>query len=49
MENAITLKGDLDRPVVSEEVMLIQFYSGENRQGKPAFAMQPVYFSVDIW
>jgi len=36
-------------PSSAKEVMLMQFYSEKGRQGKPSFATQRVYFSVDTW
>ncbi len=47
MEGAVTLIGARANPVVTNELMMMQFYSEKGRCGKETFLTVPVFFDED--
>ena len=49
MEHTKTLVGDTDCPEVSDELMMMQFFSSKGKRGRASFERDPVYFGEDTW
>lgn len=49
MEQAVTLVGSQETPVISDELMMIRFLNEKGRAGRQAFEQEPIYFGEDTW
>ncbi len=47
MEGAVTLVGARANPVISDELMMMQFYSEKGQRGEESFLKVPVFFDED--
>lgn len=47
MENSTTLIGPTDNPIISNELMMMQFFSEKGQRGRGKFEREPVYFGED--
>ncbi len=49
LEQAVTLVGSQEAPVISDELMMIRFLNEKGRAGQKAFETQPIYFGDVTW
>lgn len=47
MEGAVTWLGERSNPYLSDELMMMQFFSEKGRLGSESFTSQPVFFDED--
>ena len=49
METAVTYVGPKTNPYVSNELLMMRFYSEHGKKSRPAFETIPFYFGEDTW
>ena len=47
LEQATTYIGSIEKFIVDDEVLMMQFLSSKGQQGRTSFEHQPIYFDSD--